>query len=57
MTDYFPPRGWCSVGGMKDVPNCACYVGCYGCAYVWVMPEGMNDLALFTMGALDLATG
>ena len=21
------------------------------------MPEGMNDLALFTMGALDLATG
>src|SRR5262249_537081 len=35
----------------------ACYVGCHGCTYVWVTPEGMNDLALFAMGALDIATG
>jgi hypothetical protein len=57
LADYFPPREWYGVGGKKDVPKCACYVGCHGCTYVWVTPEGMNDLALFTMGALDLATG
>jgi hypothetical protein len=57
LADYYPPRGWYGVGGKKDVPKCACYVGCHGCTYVWVTPEGMNDLALFTMGALDLATG
>ncbi len=57
LADYFPPRDWYGVGGKKDVPKCACYVGCHGCTYVWVTPEGMNDLALFTMGALDLATG
>src|SRR5260370_37005969 len=54
---YSPPRGWFGMGGKKDVPKNACYVGCHGCTYVWVTPEGMNDLALFTMGALDLATG
>ncbi len=57
VVDYFPPRGWYCVGGKKDVPKDACYVGSHGCTYVWVTPEGRNDLALFTMGALDLATG
>jgi hypothetical protein len=57
LVGYYPPRGWYGVGGKKDVPKCACYVGHYDCTYVWVTPEGMNDLALFTMGALDLATG
>ena len=57
LVDYYPPRGWYGVGGKKDVPKGACYVGCHGCTYVWVMPEGVNDLALFAMGALDLATG
>ncbi len=57
LVDYYPPRGWYCVGGKKDVPKDACYVGCYGCTYVWVTPEGMNGLATFTMGALDLATG
>jgi hypothetical protein len=61
LVDYYPPRGWYGVGGKKDVPKCACYVGhysgCNGCTYVWVTPEGMNGLATFTMGALDLATG
>src|SRR5260370_10694981 len=56
LVDYFPPRGWYGVGGRKDVPQGACYVGCHGCTYVWVTPEGMNDLAVFAMGALDLAT-
>jgi hypothetical protein len=57
LADYYPPRGWYGVGGKKDVPKDACYVGCHCGTYVWVLPGGMNDLALFTMGALDLATG
>jgi hypothetical protein len=57
LADYYPPRGWYGVGGEKDVPKEACYVGCYCGTYVWVLPGGMNDLAVFTMGALDLATG
>lgn len=55
--NYYPPRGWYGVGGKKDVPKGACYVGCYCDTYVWVLPGGMNSLSLFTMGALDLATG
>ncbi|HVS36192.1 MAG TPA: hypothetical protein VMS17_11475 [Gemmataceae bacterium] len=57
LADYFPPRGWYGVGCKKDVPKDACYVGCHCNTYVWVTAEGRNDLALFTMGALDLATG
>jgi hypothetical protein len=57
LVDYFPPRGWYGVGGEKDVPKDACYVGCYCDTYVWVLPGRVNDLALFTMAALDLATG
>jgi len=57
LADYYPHRGWYNVGGKKDIPKDACYVGSHGCTYVWVMPEGMNGLATFTMGALDLATG
>jgi hypothetical protein len=57
LVDYFPPREWYGVGCEHDVPKDACYVGCYCSTYVWVLPEGMNDLAVFTMGALDLATG
>jgi hypothetical protein len=57
LADYFPPRGWYAMGGKKDVPKDACYVGHHCSTYVWVTPEGMNGLATFTMGALDLATG
>lgn len=57
LADYFPPRGWYQLGRKHDVPACACYVGKHGCTYVWVTAEGRNDLAVFTMGALDLATG
>ena len=57
LADYYPPRGWYGVGCKKDVPKDACYVGCHCGTYVWVLPGGRNDLALFTMGALDLATG
>jgi hypothetical protein len=57
LADYYPPRGWYGVGGKKDVPKDVCYVGCHGCTNVWVTADGMNGLATFTMGALDLATG
>jgi hypothetical protein len=57
LADYYPPRGWYHIGRKKAVPKDACYVGCYCSTYVWVTPEGMNGLATFTMGALDLATG
>jgi hypothetical protein len=57
LSDSFPPRGWYGVGCKKAVPKNACYVGRHSCTYVWVMPEGMNGLAVFTIGALDLATG
>jgi hypothetical protein len=57
VVDYFPPRGWYGVGCKKDVPRDACYVGCHCDTYVWVLPGGTNDLALFTMCAIDLATG
>ena len=39
------------------MPKDALYVGCNGDVYVWVPAGGMNGLSLFTMGALDLATG
>jgi hypothetical protein len=55
--DYYPPRNWYGIGTKKVVPKEACYVGHHGCTYVWVTPDGMNGLTLFTMGALDLATG
>jgi len=35
----------------------ACYVGRHGDTFVWVTAAGMNGLAVFAMGALDLATG
>lgn len=57
LVDYYPPREWYSVGCKKDVPKDALYVGCQGNVYVWVTAGGMNGLSLFTMGALDLATG
>jgi hypothetical protein len=57
LADYYPPRGWYGVGCKQDVPKNACYVGCHCNTYVWVTAEGRNELALFTMGALDLATG
>lgn len=57
LAEAFPPREWFSIGRKKDVPSNACYVGSHANTYVWVTPEGMNGLAVFAMGALDLATG
>ena len=49
-------RGWFQVGRKKDVPKDACYCGHYCDTYVWVMPEGVDGLTVFTLGVLDIAT-
>jgi hypothetical protein len=51
------PMGWYCVGRKHDVPKDACYVAHYGDVYVWVMPQGLEGLTLFTMTVIDLATG
>jgi hypothetical protein len=57
LADVFPPRGWFNVGTKHQIDAKACYVGRHGDTCVWVTSEGMNGLAVFAMGALDLATG
>lgn len=57
LAGYFPPRNWYHAGGKHDVPANACYVSRHDKTYVWVTPDGMNDFAVFAMGALNLATG
>jgi hypothetical protein len=55
-----PPPGWFHVGGRKDVPKNACYVGRYGSRYAWVTSDGMPGLARFTvtvLGAVKLEPG
>ena len=48
--------GWFAVGGKKDVPKYACYVGCYRNTYVWVPPENLEMLTRFTLAILDIHT-
>jgi hypothetical protein len=55
--DCILPTGWFHTGCKKDVPKDACYVGCHGHTYVWVMPDGLEGLTRFTMTVTDLATG
>ncbi len=54
--DDLIPKGWYCVGCRKQVPKNACYVGNYCDTYVWVMPEGIDDLSRFTMTVMELAT-
>lgn len=51
LTDV-PPPGWFQLGGKKDVPKDACYVGRYGDHYAWVTSDGMAGLARFTLTVL-----
>jgi hypothetical protein len=55
--DCMLPTGWFHTGCRKDVPKDACYVAHYHDTYVWVMPDGLEGLARFTMTVIDLATG
>jgi hypothetical protein len=44
------------VGGKKDVPKNACYVGRYRDSYVWVGPDGLEELSRFTITVMKFAT-
>ena len=57
LADTFPPRGWYAIGSKENVPENVRYVASHGTTFVWVTAEGMNGLAVFAMGAMDMATG
>ena len=46
--------GWFQVGRKRDVPKDACYVGRCGSSYVWVGPEGRDQLTEFTLTVLKI---
>ena len=48
--------GWFHVGCKRDVPKEACYVGKSGNSYVWVGPEGRDQLTEFTLTVLKLSS-
>jgi hypothetical protein len=49
-----PPPGWFCLGGKKDVPRDAMYVGRFGDRYAWVTAEGVAPLARFTVTVLSV---
>ena len=48
--------GWVHVGRRRDVPKDACYVGRSGDCYVWVGPDGREQLTEFTLTVLKLSS-
>ena len=48
--------GWYGVGNKKDVPPDARYVGKYRDCYVWVCPNGLEELTKFTIKILNFAS-
>jgi hypothetical protein len=48
--------GWFYVGCKRDVPKDACYIGRSGSCYVWVGPEGRDQLTEFTLTVLKLSS-
>ncbi len=50
------PAGWYGVGGKKEVPSNALYVGHFHDTYVWVCPSGSRDLSEFTLAILNLSS-
>jgi hypothetical protein len=48
--------GWFHVGPKRDVPKDACYVGRCGKCYVWVGPEGVDQLTELTLTVLKIAS-
>ncbi len=51
-----PAYVWLHVGGKRDVPRGASYVGRRGNVSVWVAPEGVAGLSELTLSILDIAT-
>jgi hypothetical protein len=50
------PQGWLHIGRLCDVPLTACYKDHCGDTWVWVMPDGIEGLAGFTLVLQDIAT-
>ena len=48
--------GWFHVGRKHDVPKDACYVGRSGDCYVWVGPDGIDELTEFTLTVLKISS-
>jgi hypothetical protein len=48
--------GWFHVGHKREVPKDACYVGHCKDQYVWVGPEGLDDLTEFTLTVMKIST-
>ena len=48
--------GWFYVGRKRDVPKDACYVGSCGSTFVWVGPEGRDQLTEFTLTVLKISS-
>ena len=48
--------GWFHVGSKYDVPKDACYVGRSGHSYVWVGPDGIDELTEFTLTVLKISS-
>jgi hypothetical protein len=48
--------GWFQVGRKRDVPKDACYVGRCGTTFVWVGPEGRDQLTEFTLTVLKITS-
>jgi hypothetical protein len=48
--------GWFGRGSKKEVPKDACYVGHYRDCYVWVCPNGLQDLTDFTLKILSFTS-
>jgi hypothetical protein len=56
LLDIRTDRGWYGLGGKRDVPRDACFVGHYGDCYVWVCQGGVRDLSILTIKTLKFAT-
>ena len=50
------PKDWFHCGTKWEVPHNACYRGHCGSVYVWVLPEGREELAKFSLAILKLAS-
>ena len=48
--------GWFHVGSKYDVPKDACYLGRSGHSYVWVGPDGIDELTEFTLTVLKISS-
>lgn len=54
LTEIRP--GWFHVGSKRDIPKNACHVGKCGDCFVWVDPDGIDQLTEFTLTVLKISS-